>query len=67
MNSSMVTEAPELIPSRFRTVLTVSRMIFQSPRKVMRSTYFTSQSNFSSQLMAFLPRTCARPVKPGLT
>ena len=31
------------------------------------STYFTSHSNFSCQLILLRPFTCAKPVKPGRT
>src|SRR5690606_12847678 len=40
---------------------------FKSSRNEIFSTYHTSSSSFSCQLMEFLPFTCAQPVIPGLT
>ena len=42
-------------------------MIFKSSTKLILSTYQTSSLNFSSQLIALLPFTCAQPVMPGFT
>ena len=56
MNSSIVTDVSEDMPSRLtNAAITLSQMIFRSPRKVMWSTYFTSISNLSCQLTVFLP------------
>ena len=56
MNSSIVTDVSEDMPSRLtNATITLSQMIFRSPRKVMWSTYFTSISNLSCQLTVFLP------------
>ena len=52
INSSIVALEAELIPSCFNTVFTVSKIIFQSPKNVMWSTYFTSQSKL------FFPADC---------
>lgn len=63
----MVTEVSEEMPSLINTFFKVSTMISASNLKLIFSTYQTSYSNFCSQLMAFLPFTCAQPVMPGLT
>ena len=56
-----------LIPSRINTLRTVSHKICRSSQKLRLSTYHTSSANFSSQLIAFRPLTCAQPVIPGRT
>ena len=63
----IVTDSCALIPALFKTFVTVFSMILISVRNEMLSTYSRSNSNFSSQLMAFLPLHCAHPVNPGLT
>lgn len=67
LNSSMVAWVFEEMPSRLNTFKIVRKNIFRSSAKERCSTYHTSSLNFSSQLMAFLPFTCAHPVIPGLT
>ena len=67
MNSGIVASPSALIPSRFSTFHAVRTRIFRSSKKDRLSTYQTSRANFSSQVIAFRPLTCAQPVRPGLT
>src|SRR5690606_9449104 len=61
----MVTCPSALMPSRTNTFLTVNSKIRMSSHKERLSTYHTSSANFSGQLSALRPFTCAQPVMPG--
>src|SRR5699024_2231967 len=53
--------------SLLKTFRIVNKIILTSNNTERLSTYHTSNRNRSSQLMLFLPLTCAHPVIPGLT
>src|SRR5690606_29101170 len=55
------------IPSRARTRPRVFAKMRRSSPRLQLSTYQTSSENFSSQVSALRPLTCAQPVMPGST
>src|ERR1051326_1886096 len=55
------------IPCRVTPLHIVRARIFASSHRLQWSTYHVSRLNFSSQVIAFRPFTCAQPVIPGFT
>ena len=66
MNSGIVAWPSALMPFPVTTCQAVIARIFTSSQKLTLSTYHTSSSNFSSQLSALRPLTCAQPGDPRL-
>ena len=63
--AQLATARVALMPSRLKTDRTVRNKIRRSSQKDRLSTYHTSRLNFSGQLRALRPFTCAHPVTPG--